>query len=409
MAAHHLDSSLAGLANVDAVEAANGQSFAIAASVAFAVILWEYVTLLPDELRLYRKPVWRSIPPYAYLALRYGGILATLPVIFLSAAPSRSCQAAASLSQTGGVLVVASSTIIFTFRTFLLWSEDGRVGGLLGGLSIVTAACWITLATKYRTVVGPTPAFGSDCRILPTVSWLPLGNASFTIFLVIALILTLFKMGFYCRRDSLVAHLIYRANFSYLVGTTATAITALIIQSVAPPSSALVLSTGSISATLTVALGTRAFRNLMLAIVLANDRAHTLPHASTSDIMSHASEMRFTPTQPARPPPAFVSRPQISPRPPTTGPIRPRAVTMDSRPPPVAEAEAELGRPTNSSTGTYLDPTSLSPTPNSFTNESLLSGSSPRNSPSSISPLRRGGVRSGSVRSGSVRSGWSDA
>ncbi|KAJ6483487.1 hypothetical protein C8R47DRAFT_563458 [Mycena vitilis] len=409
MAAHHLDSPLGGLANV-AVGAADSQSaFAIAASVAFAVILWEYVTLLPDEIRLYRKPVWRSIPPYAYLALRYGGILATMPVIFLSAAPSRSCQAAASLSQAGGVLVVASSGIIFTFRTFLLWSDDGRVGGLLGCLSIVTAACWIALASKYRTVAAPTPAFGSNCRVLSTVSWLPLGYASFTMFLVVTLILTLLKMGIYRRRDSLVAHLIYRGNLLYLVGTTGTAITALIIHSVAPPSSALALSTSSISATLTVAFGTRAFRNLMLAIVLDNDRAHTLPHASTSDIMSHASEMRFAPTQPARPPPAFVSRPHISPRPPTTGPVRPRAVTMDStRQSPVAEAEMEAPRPTNGQT-TYLDPASLSPTPNSFTNESLLGTSSPRNSPSSISPLRRGGVRSGSVRSGSVRSGWSDA
>ncbi|KAJ6571147.1 hypothetical protein B0H19DRAFT_844641, partial [Mycena capillaripes] len=254
-------------------------AFAVVASVALAIILWDYVTLLPDEIRLYRKPVWRTLPPYGFLGLRYGGILATLPVIFLSVTTSSNCQTAVSLSQAGVVLVVSSSAMVLTFRTFLLWSDSGAVGGILSGLWIITTGCWIALATQYRAVAGPHPSFGSNCRVLPTVSWLPLGNTSFTIFLLTALILTLLKMKSHRRQDSLVAHLIYRANLLYLSGTAITTITALVIQIVSPPSTALALSTGPIATALTVAFGTRVFRNLMLAGAMETERAHGLPYS----------------------------------------------------------------------------------------------------------------------------------
>lgn len=78
-----------------------------------------------------------------FLALRYGGILATLPVVFLSATKTSGCQAAASLSQVGVVLVVTSSATIFGARTYSLWSNSRIVGGLLGGLLAVMTACWV--------------------------------------------------------------------------------------------------------------------------------------------------------------------------------------------------------------------------------------------------------------------------
>ncbi|KAJ7880156.1 hypothetical protein B0H13DRAFT_2199960, partial [Mycena leptocephala] len=241
-------------------------------------MLWEYATFLPDEIKLYRKPVWTTISPYGFLALRYGGILATLPVVFLSATKTSGCQAAASLSQVGVVLVVTSSATIFGARTYSLWSNSRIVGGLLGGLLAVMTACWITLASQYQAVAVPKAPFGSNCRVLPAVSWLPLGNICFAIFLVTALILTLLKMPQHHHRDSPIrlAYLISRANVAYLVGTTLTAMIALVIQSSSPRSSALLLSTGPIATVLTVAFGTCAFRDFAMP---ANAPAPEAEHA----------------------------------------------------------------------------------------------------------------------------------
>ncbi|KAF8134095.1 hypothetical protein K438DRAFT_1450121, partial [Mycena galopus ATCC 62051] len=233
------------------------------------------VTLLPDEIRLYRKPIWRTIPPYAFLALRYGAILATFPVVFLSAIQTNNCQLAASLSQAGVVLVVVSSAMIFTFRTSLLWADNQIIRGALVALFVTMMGCWTAVATQYRAVTGPTPPFGSNCHVLPTVAWLPLGNASSALFLIAALVLTLLKMQYHHRRDSLVAHHIYRANLAYLLGTTVTAVTLLVVKSLSPPSSTLVLSTRCIATAFTVAFSTRAFRNFVLAKAYESERAHT--------------------------------------------------------------------------------------------------------------------------------------
>jgi hypothetical protein len=79
----------------------------------------------------------------SFLALRYGGILATLPVLFLSTAENIHCQAAASLTQVGLVLVVTSSGIIFAFRTSLWWSDNWNIRGALSGLVVVVTVCWV--------------------------------------------------------------------------------------------------------------------------------------------------------------------------------------------------------------------------------------------------------------------------
>ncbi|KAJ7925436.1 hypothetical protein B0H13DRAFT_2654271 [Mycena leptocephala] len=303
---------------------ANSQlAFAVVSSVAFALVMWEYLTILPHEIRLYRKPVWGTIPPYAFLALRYGGILATLPMVFLSAVKIGDCQLAASLSQAGVILVVTSSAVIFTFRTSLLWADNRIVRGVLCGLLITMTACWVALATQYRAVTGPPPPFGSNCRVLPTVPWLPLSNAASTIFFITTLVLTLLKMQDHHPKASFATHHIYRANLLYLLGTTINVATALVVKSLSPPSSTLVLSTVPIATVFTVAFGTRAFRNFMLASVLEVDRAHGLPYPSSSQLVSHESDMRFAYPSPTRPLPIVAPRSTKSPRPPTTGPTRP--------------------------------------------------------------------------------------
>ncbi|KAJ6462289.1 hypothetical protein C8R47DRAFT_993157 [Mycena vitilis] len=208
-------------------------AFAIAASVAFSVVIWEYVTLLPDEIRLYRRPVWGTVPPYGFLALRYGGILATLPLLFLSAIKTAHCQIAASLSQAGVILVITSSALLFTFRTSLLWPGNRMVRYALAALLVIMTACWISLATQFRAVSGLTPPFGSNCRVLPTVFWLPLSNASSALFFITTLVLTLHKIRH--SENSFAERQIYRANLLYLIGTVVTVAIALILQPLAVP------------------------------------------------------------------------------------------------------------------------------------------------------------------------------
>ncbi|KAJ7214170.1 hypothetical protein B0H12DRAFT_368650 [Mycena haematopus] len=373
-------------------------AFAITASVALAMILWEYATLLPDEIRLYRRSVWNTILPYGFLAMRYGGILAIFPVLFLGTTQTGHCQAAASISQAGLVLVVTGSAVIFAVRTSLLWADNWTVRRALVGLVVAVTGCWIALATQYRAVPAPTRPFGSNCRILATVPWLPLGNASFTIFLLTALILSLLKIRHHRTRDSPTAHLIYTANVLHLAGTTLTAATALIIQSRAPPSGPLALGTTLIAAVLTVAFGTRACRNMMPGTVLEIPRAHELATTTRSvsadnTIISdttHTSEMRFAHPPPTRPLPRVVSRSNTrTPRAPTTGPTRVLSADGVLRTP-SRKAGSQTRLHTSSSTSQFDSPNIFPSPPNSYTEASLLSASLASHSALSTSPLRPG-------------------
>ncbi|KAJ7839708.1 hypothetical protein B0H14DRAFT_2786709 [Mycena olivaceomarginata] len=354
-------------------------ALAATGTVAFAIILWEYATLLPEEIRLYRRSVWTTTPPYGFLALRYGSILATFPVLFLSTAENVHCQ-------VGVVLVVASSGIIFAIRTSLLWSDDWNVRGALSGLLGIVTVCWIAVATQYRAVTAPVHLFGSNCRVFSTAPWMPLGNAVFTSFLLITLILTLLKFRSHLPRDSLVIHLIYRANLLYLLGTTLTAATAFLIQIISPPSSPLALCTQPIATVFIVAFGTRAFRNMALANALDADRTAGLPMADMSkspSIFSDESEMRFAPA-PNPPPTRSLPAPTASigtPRSPITGPTRPRLAHRQLE----STSHGRLHCPCRP-----LRTCPFSSPPGSYTAESLLSASVSvfSSSMQSTSPLR---------------------
>ncbi|KAJ7764144.1 hypothetical protein DFH07DRAFT_956163 [Mycena maculata] len=358
----------------------------ITTSVALALILWEYATLLPDEIRLYRKSVWGTIPPYAFLGLRYGGILVTLPSLFLVIGKTTACQTVISTSQAGGVLVVASSAIIFALRTSLSWGDNRIVRATLGTGVLLMAACWVAVATQFRSELSSTPRFGSNCYITPTVHWIPLANAASTIFFITVLVLTLLKMHYHHPRDSLIAYRIYRNNLLYLLGTTMTAATALVLESLSPAFSVLSLSTASIATVFTVAFGTRAFRNLMLATLLEAERAHGFPYPSSSPIISHTSEIRYAHPAPTRPSPIPVSRAHQS-RPHTAG-------------------------STDAASTAHLNPnTSFPSPPSSYSNHSILSSPSSSHSPLSHSPLSISPLRRGALRQipEPPRSEWSDS
>ncbi|KAJ7478907.1 hypothetical protein FB451DRAFT_1240187 [Mycena latifolia] len=358
-------------------------AFAVTTSVSFALVVWEYAALLPDEIKWYQKPVWGTIPPYAFLALRYGGFLATLPALFLSVAETSMCQAAASISQAGVILVVTSSAIIFTFRTSLLWPDNRIVPGVLGAIVVAMGISCTVVATQYKAISVPDPLFGSNCRILTTSSWYPLGSASCLAFVLPALILTLLKMQYHHPRDSLVAARIYRMNLAYLIGTTLTAAIALVLQSLAPPASALALSSASIATVLTIAFSTRAFRNLMLATVLESERAHGLPYPypSVSPIISPASELRY-------------AHPSVS-----TFTTATRGA-HGSRPQTADSADSATARKNSNPYTTFPSP------PSSHTSHSPLTSHTPSRSPGVLAPLRRAALH---PILEPLKSGWSDS
>ncbi|KAJ7681290.1 hypothetical protein B0H17DRAFT_1205958 [Mycena rosella] len=362
---------------------ANSQlSLSITSSIAFALVVWEYAVLFPEEIELYRKPVWGTVPPYAFLALRYGAILATLPTLLITVVPTSNCQAAASISQVGNIVVLTCSAIIFTFRTSLLWPKSRLISLVLGALLVATTTCCIVVATQYQAIFVPGPSFASNCSVLPTPPWYPLGPAVSAAFFITALVLTLLKMQYHHPRDSRVAARVYRANLAYLIGTTLTAVTVLVVQSLAPPSSPLALGSASLATVLIFAFAARAFRNLTLATVLDADRtqAHLLPYPSTSPIISPASEIRF-----AHPPP-LVRAPSST-----------RGV-QSSRPHTAESVDTAQKSPYT----TFPSP------PSSYTSQSPLnfSSSPPARFPGPLLPLRRGALQPVPEP---LRSGWSDS
>jgi hypothetical protein len=245
---------------------------------------------------------------------------------------------------------MAAAGLTFALRTAVFWLDNWTIHGVLGGLVVTMTGClvrifflpffircvWINserqiaVASQYRAISDPTRLFGSNCRVLPTVRWMPVGYASFAVFLITALCLTILKVQSHCPQKSLVRYLVYRANLLYLAGTTLTAVTALFIQIFTRPSSALVLCTGPIATVFIVTLGTRAFRNMMLAAALDTNHAHALNPSLDLDTNAEASatfsdtmsEMRFV-----RPlPPVVSGSPStkapltLDPRLPTTSP-----------------------------------------------------------------------------------------
>ena len=59
-----------------------------------------------------------------FITLRYSGIIATFPSLFFTAIQSSHCKLAVGLSQTGAVLVVASSGVIFVYRLSAIWNGN---------------------------------------------------------------------------------------------------------------------------------------------------------------------------------------------------------------------------------------------------------------------------------------------
>ena len=125
-----------------------------------------------------------SLIPSRFILLRYSGLLATLPSLFLTSVPSGYCQFACGLSQAGTILVVASSGTIFVFRVTALWGNNRIVSAIVGAAFFVMVGCWVCLLRSYS--FNPSDAItDSSCYPIPSyrwrtrICWLQLRNAAY--------------------------------------------------------------------------------------------------------------------------------------------------------------------------------------------------------------------------------------
>jgi hypothetical protein len=238
----------------------------ITVSVAVALAVWDYLSLLGDEIILYRKmdkKSWTSPGVICFIVLRYAGLLAFLPSLWFSAIPATNCPLVGNLSQAGVVLVTASAGLIFGYRAVAIWHGNRDVMVLVGIFYVLMVGCWIADATRFELIAGPVPPFGTNCQPKPIPDWSPLSYASSVAFDSLILILGLAKLRQNTTTSRATSQL-YKDNIRYFIMATTGNLTVLIIQAL-PQSLNFVKSNAIPYATLMVyAMGSRVFLNLRL-------------------------------------------------------------------------------------------------------------------------------------------------
>ncbi|THH29966.1 hypothetical protein EUX98_g4228 [Antrodiella citrinella] len=263
-------------------------TIAIVVAVGFGIIVWDYLTLLPDEIALYsasNRRLWKTPGTWFFVILRYAGLIATLPSLFFTSVQSQHCQAAVIISQVGAVLAVAASGAIFCYRVFVIWSGNNVVRGIVSLMYCIMLGCWvggfysilllsirshvarfqIAVATQYKAIEGPATPFGSNCQPQPIVSWAPISYASSVAFDTVILIFTLAKIHTSLMMvKSDVGRQIYRDNVMYFLLTAVTNIVVLSIQSLGESHSMIKPTAVPFSTIMTVTMGSRVYLNLKL-------------------------------------------------------------------------------------------------------------------------------------------------
>ncbi|TCD62092.1 hypothetical protein EIP91_007492 [Steccherinum ochraceum] len=267
-------------------------TIAITVAVAFGIILWDYLTLLPDEIALYRassRSLWKTPGTWFFVLLRYAGILATLPSLFFTSVQSDHCQAAVVISQVGAVLAVASSGAIFCFRVFVIWSGNNVVRAIVAFMYCLMMGCWIAVATQYHAIQGPPTPFGSNCQMDPIASWAPISYASSVAFDTVVLLFTLAKIHTNLMMvKSEVGRQIYRDNIFYFLITAITNIVVLSIQALGTSHDMIKPTAVPFSTIMTVTMGSRVYLNLKLLDKRREREAEGIP--LTSPMNSQGSE-----------------------------------------------------------------------------------------------------------------------
>ncbi|PSR83536.1 hypothetical protein PHLCEN_2v5690 [Hermanssonia centrifuga] len=255
-------------------------TIAITVAVAMAVIGWDYMVLLPEEIALYMnfdKKLWRTPTAWLFVALRYSAFIATVPSLFFTSVQNQHCQAAVVISTLGGVLVVASSGLIFCYRVFAFWHENRIVYGTVLLFYAGMLGCWIAVAVHYKAITGPTTPFGSNCQMEPIVSWAPISYASSVVFDSVVLALTLAKVHSSSMPRSNLGEQISRDNIAYFTLATATNIAVLSIQALGSAHDMIKPAAVPFSTVMTVAMGSRVYLNLKLYDKKQQNRVSSFP------------------------------------------------------------------------------------------------------------------------------------
>ncbi|KAI0635110.1 hypothetical protein C8Q77DRAFT_1217046 [Trametes polyzona] len=242
-------------------------TIAITTAVAFGLIVWDYFTLLPDELALYtdKETNQLRIPTTVFfILLRYSGILATLPSLFFTSVQSQHCQSAVIISQVGAVLAVFSSGAIFCLRVFAIWHGNRAVYALVAVVFAAMMGSWLAVATQYSATTGPPTPFGSNCQMHPIVSWAPISYGSSVLFDTTILLLTLAKLPRNLTHKSPVGRQIFRDTLMYFSITAVTNIVVLSIQALGSAHTLLKPAVVPFSTIMTVTMGSRVYLNLKL-------------------------------------------------------------------------------------------------------------------------------------------------
>ncbi|THH01473.1 hypothetical protein EW026_g1233 [Hermanssonia centrifuga] len=242
-------------------------TIAITTAVAMGVIGWDYLVLLPEEIVLYSKrdkKLWATPTTWLFVILRYSAFMATIPSLFFTSVQSQHCQAAVVLSTLGGVLVVASSGMIFCYRVLAIWHENRLVYGIVFFFYATMLACWIAVAVHYKAINGPPTPFGSNCQLQPIVSWAPISYASSVAFDTVVLALTLAKLHGRTMPRSHIGEQLSRDNITYFLLATATNIAVLSVQALGSAHDMIKPTAVPFATVMTVAMGSRVYLNLKL-------------------------------------------------------------------------------------------------------------------------------------------------
>ncbi|EKM53129.1 uncharacterized protein PHACADRAFT_259306 [Phanerochaete carnosa HHB-10118-sp] len=255
---------------------------AITVAVAFAIIIWDYFVLLPDELMLYTEKdskLLRAPNTVFFIVLRYSAILATLPSLFFTSVQNQHCQAAVILSQVGACLVVFSSGAIFCFRVHAMWHGNRAVYTLITIVFLTMISCWIAVATQYDATTGPATPFGSNCQMHPIVSWAPMSFGSSVLFDSTILLLTIAKLPRTRTTRSHVGRQIFRDTLMYFALTTVTNVVVLSIQALGEAHAMLKPTAVPFSTVVTATMGSRVYLNLRLLEKRRQVEAERIPLA----------------------------------------------------------------------------------------------------------------------------------
>ncbi|EKM53114.1 uncharacterized protein PHACADRAFT_197544 [Phanerochaete carnosa HHB-10118-sp] len=249
-------------------------------AVAFAIIIWDYFILLPDELVLYTdkdKRISRAPTTIFFIVLRYSAFLATLPSLFFTSVQNQHCQAAVILSQVGACLVVSASGAIFCLRVSAMWHGNRAVYALVTTVFLTMVSCWIAVATQYSATTGPPTPLGSNCQMHPIVSWAPISFGSSVLFDSTILLLTIAKLPRTWTTKSHIGRQIFRDTLMYFTLSTVTNIVVLSIQALGEAHAMIKPTAVPFATVMTATMGSRVYLNLRLLEIRRQAEAERIP------------------------------------------------------------------------------------------------------------------------------------